>query len=98
MRGPEPGVVQFCILNGNVVATPDKEQAWAVHFQVCPGFMYLIAGIDVCPECFPIPEAVTIDGAGACDGETIYIVGVDQGCIVKKVLAFHARGDQGDNH
>lgn len=94
MGGPKAAVVQLNLKQAYIIAAPQKDQPGPVHFQIRPFDVRLLAGVPVCPECFPEIKAVAIQGARTGNAEMVHVIRVDQGCIIIQVVTLHPGRNQ----
>ena len=84
--GPEGTVLDAYILQGHVAGVGDVDEAWALGVLVGT----LAVPCTTNPELLPIVAAVAVDGARAGDGETVAMVGIDEGGEVLAGLSLDA--------
>lgn len=85
MVGPERTVVQLDVLYSDVVAVRDIDESGALFVFVCT----LRIPFSSYPKLFPVVVAVAVDGSLSRDGESVEVVGVNEGGEVFACLSFN---------
>ena len=85
--GPEGGVDEPHVLNGDVRRVADVSQAWPLGVFV--GALWVPLATN--PELLPVRLAAAIDGATTSNSEAVDAVGIDQGSEVLARLSLDAR-------